>query len=145
LYGDGRLVREIVHQQQQQPIYSHEVGLSTQDISLLFDLIVGANIPDLTEQRLVEQAGRPLPRAFDASSVVLRLNFVSYTRPGENAVSPFSPRVELHAPRYLASVLPQIAEIQAFVTLVDALDEFFPQPAEQVIFGDLYRPKEEQP
>lgn len=142
LYGDGRLVRDIVHQRQQEPIYSHEVRLSSSDIELLFQLIVGSKIPDLTEQRLIEQTGRPLPQAFDASNVVLKLNFASYTRPGDSTNAPFTPRVEMHAPGYLAEVFPQISEIQGFVALVETLDGFFAQPAKQVIFGDLYRAQE---
>ncbi len=140
LYGDGRLVRDIVHQYHQDPIFTHEVQLSASDVDLLFQLIVGSSLPDLTEQRLVEQAGRPLPRVIDGSSTVLTLSFASYTRPGEDPVAPFRARVEMHAPHYLARTFPQIPEIQSFATLVEALDDFFAQPAEQVIFGDLYRP-----
>ncbi len=145
LYGDGRLVREIVHQSQTAaPFQSETTHLSLTDVDLLFQLIAGSRVPSATQERLVEQVGQPLPRALDASGIILDLNFASYTPSGGDTLAPFTPRVYLQAPGYLAELFPQIPEIQGVMAVLETLDSYFPRSADQVILGDLYRPKEEE-
>ncbi len=135
LYGDGRLVRDIVHQGTQAPVHSHEVRLAPADIDLLFELIVTSKLVDLTKERLIDQAGGPLPQAIDAGTYVLTLHFDSYARPGQAEIAPFSTRVEMHAPWYLVKFLPQIPEVQGFAVLLERLDGYFSESASKVIFG----------
>lgn len=136
LYGDGRLVREIVHNKSERtPWRTDEVQLSNEDIELLFQLIVGSELPDLTDARARQKIGRPLLRMDDGSSLILQLHFDSYQRPGEPEAAPFSPRVSMHAPGLQARFFPQLGEAQALGTVRSALDDYFTEPASEVIHG----------
>jgi hypothetical protein len=132
LYGDGRLVREIVYNRAERtPWKTDEVQLSSEDVELLFQLVV---VSDLTEDRIRQKIGRRPLRMSDGSTVVLQLRFDEYQRPGDAKAAPFAPRVSMHAPGLQVRFFPQLGEAKALGTLRTALDDYFTQPAAEVIY-----------
>jgi len=136
LYGDGRLVREIVYNRSgRKPWKTDQVRLSSEDVELLFQLVVVSELPDLTEDRIRQKIGRRPLRMSDGSTVVLQLRFDEYQRPGDAKAAPFAPRVSMHAPGLQVRFFPQLGEAKALGTLRTALDDYFAQPAAEVIHG----------
>jgi hypothetical protein len=136
LYGDGRLVREIVDKGGQRALKrSDEVQLSLQDIDLLMRLCVDSELAELTPQRLRRGIGQEPLRADDGGTALLRLRFISYQRAGEEEQAPFSPQIEMHAPKLQLRFFSEVREIQAMVALDEALDGYFSQSATEVLYG----------
>ena len=136
LYGDGRLVREILHNKSERtPFKIEEVYLLRDDIQLLFQLAVAADLPELTDERIQQRIGRPMLRMSDGSTVILELRFRTYQRPGESVGTAFSPRISMHAPGLQARFFPELAEAQALTTIRKALDDYFPRSASEMYWG----------
>lgn len=134
LFGDGRLVREILSVGAGRPVLLvHETQIGTQDIELLFQLIVSSGLVDLTPERLREAAGGTVPGLIDGRTHVVEPHFTMYKRPGEAALVPYSTRVRMPTPASVLQQLPELAGASAFVELLDALDGSFPKPASAVI------------
>lgn len=137
LFGDGRLVREIVHKGNRQPdtALTDEVLLDPSDIELLLDLVIAARLPEMTQDGLQEAMGRrPLTMA-DGLTFVLELRFENYQRGGRKGDKPFVVQVKLHAPTLQLKVVPQLAEAQGMLALLEALDGYFPRSAAKVLYG----------
>ena len=135
LYGDGRLVREMVEKRTDEPWKSHEVQLSPEDIGLLFQLVVDSGLPELSASVVRDRIGRDPLTMSDGATVVLELHFESYQKRDESAATRFDPRVSMHAPRLQARHFPELGEAQTLVTLQEALDEYFSQSATEVLYG----------
>ena len=136
LYGDGRLVREIVYAGNRKTVKrSDEVHLSLQDIDLLMRLCVESKLVELTPQRLRRAIGQEPLRMDDGGTALLRLRFMSYHRPGEKEQAPFSPQIEMHAPQLQLRFFPDVREVEAMVALNEALDGYFSQSASEVLYG----------
>lgn len=136
LYGDGRLVRDIVDKGGQKTVKrSDEVHLSLQDIDLLMRLCVESELVDLTPARLRKGLGRAPLQAEDGTTALLRLRFIRYRRAGEEEQAPFSPQIEMHAPKLQLRFFPEVREVQAMVALNEALDGYFSQSASEALYG----------
>jgi hypothetical protein len=140
LFGDGRLVREMVGKAFRKPQsgMSHEVLLDPTDVKLLMDLVVEAQLPDMTPERLQQAFGRRPMKMHDGATYVLRLRFESYTRQSK-LVEPYTAEVKMHSPRLQARVFPDVAEVQGMNTLIEAIDGHFPESAGKVIYGPDWR------
>ena len=136
LYGDGRLVREIVDKGGQRAVKrSDEVQLSLQDIDLLMRLCIESQLVELTPQRLHQAIGQEPLRMHDGGTAILRLRFISYQRAGKEEQAPFSSQIEMHAPQLQLRFFPEVREVQAMVALDEALDGYFSQSASEALYG----------
>jgi hypothetical protein len=139
LFGDGRLVREMVDKafRKPQPGMNHEVLLDPTDVELLMNLVVGARLPEMTPERLQQAFGRRPMKMHDGATYVLRLQFESY---GDRAPEePYVVEVKMHSPRLQARAFPDVPEVQGMNTLIEAIDGFFPESAGKVIYGTEWR------
>ena len=135
LYGDGRLIREIVEKRTDEPRMSHEAQLLPEDIALLFQLAVDSGLPELDAASVRERIGRDPLTMSDGATVVLEMHFETYQKQGQSSETPFESRISMHAPKLQARHFPQLGEAQALVTLQEALDDYFSQSAAEVLYG----------
>jgi len=133
LFGDGRLVREIRLKNLDRTLASEEAYLGPDDVRLLVDLIVAAQLPEMTPASLRASLGHEPEPATDASTSVLELRFETYQSPGGELHAPFTPRVMMLAPMLQARFAPGAPEPQGFITLREALDGYFPTAASEAL------------
>jgi len=134
LFGDGRLVREVVAQaQRDESLRADEVRLEEEDIRLLFEAMVRRGLPTATTERLLEATdGIRLSQPKDGATVILRLDFAAYETAG-GAEASFRPQVVVPSPHTQARRFPEVRELDALVAVLDALDAYFSQTAYEAI------------
>lgn len=132
LYGDGRLVREVIDQGNRESVTREERQLSAEDVEVLFRLAVESRLAELTPNRLRATVG-VTPLREDSTSVVLRLRFESYQRVGEPEIAPFEPQIIMETPSVVTRSFPQFREGQALVALTEALEAYFGQTSAQAV------------
>ena len=138
LYGDGRLVREIVNQYDRQPFKTSQVELAPADVAALLDLVVATHLPDLDlldMRSALEALGDAARYREDGETLVLKLRFDSYERPDGTIEAPFKQRVSMVSPALKAELLPDLPEPAGLLSLREALDSYFAVSAAEAIFG----------
>ena len=136
LFGDGRLVREIVPQTKRvKPIRVDEVELAQDDLDLIVETIVRGRLAAATPENLQESLeGRRLANVEDASNMVLRVQFAACDS-NAGLLEPFSAEVSIPAPTFQARRFPEVPEFQALLTVYSALEAYFPVPVAEAL-GD---------
>lgn len=125
LYGDGRLLRELVNQVDRQPVRTDEARIEPPALASLMDEIVASDLPSLTRHRLQALTGHQELAIDDAVSVRLILHFISYHEPGEEIRAPYTSEVWLEAPEVWERLFPDVSEVRALNALARSLDAEF--------------------
>lgn len=128
LFGDGRLLREIVlKSERNKPLRIDEVKVAESDLRLIRKAIVRGHLTTMTPDRLQESMeGQELLYPEDGSTAQLRVRFAACNS-NAGRIEPFSTSISMPSPRIQAERFPQVREIQAFLTVVDALEAYFPE------------------
>jgi len=129
LYGDRRLVREVVIGSPRRVLATREIRLSQEEIHALIQPTVGG-LAELTPRKRTSVIGTS-PLSTDAVYVELRLRLESYQRPGEEEIAPFEHDIWLDP--MAARRFPQFKEAQDLVALNEMLEEFFGQTSFEAI------------
>ncbi len=132
LFGDGRLVREIVRSGVA-VVHSEEMELPPADVEQILRSVVNSRLAELTQQRVLSVAGGRQPGVEDGEEVALRVEFDSYQRRGEAVRAPFVTDVHLSSPALLADRFPDFTEAKAAVDLRTRLEGYFPEPFNQAL------------
>lgn len=127
LFGDGRLLREIVRKSnRKRPLRVDEVPLAQGDIDSIIEVIVRGRLDGMTSETLQKAWGLTLSYPTDAGGVVLRVQFVACDSTN-GGIGPRFTEVWMPAPYTQARNHPGIKEFVAFTELYEALDAFFPE------------------
>lgn len=132
LFGDGRLVREIVRSGAA-VLHSEEVELPPAEVEQMVRSVVESRLAELTQTRALAAAGGRQPGVEDGEEIALRVEFDSYQRRGETARVPFVTDVHLSSPALLAERFPGFTEAKAAAELRSRLEAYFPEPFNQAL------------
>ncbi|MGB5752491.1 MAG: hypothetical protein WBN87_06495 [Thermoanaerobaculia bacterium] len=143
LFGDGRLLREVVQKTKpNRPLLVDEVHLSQDDLDLIFEAIVRGRLAAMTHETLRDAMGdRRFRVPEDYPMVKLRVQFSSCGS-STGSLVPYSNTVYLAGAEYLARKLPEVRELQALVTVIDALAAYFPESAAEALREERTRNQE---
>lgn len=135
LYGDGRLVREIVTRTGLETVRSDEMRLARDEVERLFARLVASKALGVEPDGLLElEGGPPLADAFDAPRWFLRLHFRRYELPDGSERAPYTPRIRLYEPATARErSFPRIAEIDRLASLPGLLDAYFEESAREAM------------
>ena len=129
LYGDGRLVREIFDQGRDIVLRTDEVEIPQADIDRIFQPLVAARVPELSEDRVRQATGgiRGEDLGVDLAAVRVRMSLASYQSSPSKAREPLQTDTWLNGPGLLAREFPDFAEAKAVADLGRQLDRHFPK------------------
>ena len=134
LFGDGRLLREVVRQADPtEAVRTDGVSLDEDDVTFLFDVVVHTGLATATSEELLEATdGVALSHPLDGATAVLDVSIARYETP-EGVESPFTRRIVIPSPDYQAKRFPQVRAFSGLLDLHTALDSYFPQTVDEAV------------